>query len=92
MTKSLLTGITICTMLAVFVGNANAYKARGHKTHKTATTSSVGTTERGGVPYRIRPYGAGVNAGPHGDDPLYDACEHPWRHLDLQCPGNDTGG
>jgi hypothetical protein len=25
-------------------------------------------------------------------DPLYDSCENPWKHLDVQCPGNDQGG
>ena len=26
-------------------------------------------------------------------DPLYDSCEHPWKHLDVSCPwGNDAGG
>jgi hypothetical protein len=22
-------------------------------------------------------------------DPLYDSCENPWKHLDVQCPGHD---
>jgi len=78
-------------MLAVFAGNANAYKARGHKSHKTATTSTTGTA-RGSVPYRIVPYGADVNTGPNRTDPLYDSCEHPWRHLDMECPGIGAGG
>jgi hypothetical protein len=25
-------------------------------------------------------------------DPLYESCEFPWKHLDVQCPGNDQGG
>jgi hypothetical protein len=25
-------------------------------------------------------------------DPLYDSCENPWKHLDVQCGGNDQGG
>jgi hypothetical protein len=25
-------------------------------------------------------------------DPLYESCEFPWRHPDVQCPGNDQGG
>jgi len=85
MTKSLLTGIAICTALAVFTGNASAHKAH-HKYHRTRTLWTNGT-ERG-----ILPYGTRVNTGPHGNDPLYDACEYPWRHPDMQCPGNDTGG
>jgi hypothetical protein len=42
MAKSLLTGIAICTALAVFAGNAYAYKAHAHRTHKTTTTSITG--------------------------------------------------
>jgi hypothetical protein len=37
MTKSLFTGIVVCVALAVFAGNANAYKAHTHKTHKAHT-------------------------------------------------------
>lgn len=87
MTKSLLTGIAICTTLAVFAGNAAAYKAYGHKTHKTMTTSTSGT-QSGGLPNHTRVN----NAGPRGSDPLYDSCETPWKHPAYQCPGNDTGG
>jgi hypothetical protein len=25
-------------------------------------------------------------------DPLYESCEYPWKHPDVQCPGNDQGG
>ena len=82
MTKSLLTGIAICTTLAVFAGNANAHKAHAHKTHKTTTIWTIGNP----------PYGSRVNTAPRGADPLYDSCEYPWRHPDMQCPGNDTGG
>jgi hypothetical protein len=86
MTKSLLTRIAICTTLAVFAGNANAHKAHAHKTykiHKTHKTTTTGTQ---------RPNGARVNTGPHGNDPLYESCEAPWKHPAYQCPGNDTGG
>jgi hypothetical protein len=86
MTKSLLTGIAICTTLAVFAGNANAYKAHARKTHKTTTTSATriqsGTLRNG----------THVNTGPHGNDPLYESCDAPWKHPAYQCPGNDSGG
>jgi hypothetical protein len=80
MTKSLLTGIAICTTLAIFAGNANAYKAHTHKTqktHKTTTTSTTGTR---------------VNTGPHGNDPLYKSCEAPWKYPAYACPGVGEGG
>jgi hypothetical protein len=86
MTKSLLTGIAICTTLAVFAGNANAYKTHAHKTHKTTTTSTTGTP-RGSLRNDTR-----VNTGPHSDDPIYQSCDYPWRHPEVQCPGNDAGG
>ncbi len=86
MTKSLLTGIAICTTLAVFAGNANAYKAHAHKTHKTTTISTTGPL-RGSLPNGTR-----VNTGPRGIDPLYESCEAPWKYPAYQCPGNDTGG
>jgi hypothetical protein len=25
-------------------------------------------------------------------DPLYESCEAPWKHPEVQCPGNDQGG
>jgi hypothetical protein len=25
-------------------------------------------------------------------DPLYESCEYPWKHPEVQCPGNDMGG
>jgi len=85
MTKSLLTGLAICTALAVFPGNADAHKAHAYRAHR-ATTLWTNGTHRGSPPY------GRVNTGPHGIDPLYDSCEHPWRHPEMQCPGNDTGG
>ena len=81
MTKSLLTGTAICTALAIFAGNANAYKAHAHKTHNTTIPSTNGA--QSGTP---------VNAGPHGNDPLYESCDQPWKHPAYQCPGNDAGG
>jgi hypothetical protein len=81
MSKSLLTGIAICTTLALFVGNADAYKAHAHKTHKATTTSPAGMWS-----------GTRVDTGPHGSDPLYQSCEEPWKHPAYQCPGNDSGG
>jgi hypothetical protein len=92
MTKLLLTGIAICTTLAVFAGNADAYKAHAHKTHKT-TTWTAGR-QRGSLPHRygILPYGTRLNTGPGGNDPLYESCEYPWRHPDMQCPGANDGG
>jgi hypothetical protein len=86
MMKSLLTGIAICTTLAVFAGNANAYKAHAHKTHKTTTTSTTGTQSRS------LPNGTRVNTGPNGNDPLYQSCDEPWKHPAYACPGNDMGG
>jgi hypothetical protein len=83
MMKSLLTGIAICTTLAVFAGNANAYKAHAHKTHKTTTTGP----HRGSLPNGTR-----VNTGPHGNDLLYESCDAPWKHPAYQCPGSDFGG
>jgi hypothetical protein len=85
MAKSLLTGIAICTMLAIFAGNANAYKARAHKTHKTTTTLTTGA-QSSRLPNGIR-----VNTGPRGDDPLYKSCDAPWKYPAYQCP-NDSGG
>jgi hypothetical protein len=82
MTKSLLTGIAICTTLAVFAGNANAYKTHAHKTHKTTTTSTTGTL----------PTGTRVNTGPHGNDPLYKSCDEPWKHPAYVCPGSGGDG
>jgi hypothetical protein len=86
MTRSLLTGVAICTTLTVFAGNANAYKAHAHKTHKTMSTWTTGT-QRGIRPYGYLPYGTRFSTGPNGNDPLYESCEYPWRHLDMECPG-----
>jgi len=80
MTKSLLTGIAACTALAVLAGDANAYKARAHKTYKTTTTSTTGIY-RGSVPTGVR-----VNTSRNGGDPIYESCEYPWRHLEVGCP------
>ena len=80
MTKSLFTGIAICTALAVFTGNTNAYNAHAHKTHKTTTTSTRPPL-RVPVPDRSR-----VDTGPYGNDPIYESCEFPWRHLEVGCP------
>jgi hypothetical protein len=85
MAKSLLTGIAICTTLAVFAGNAYAYKAHAHKTHKTTTTLTTGTQSS-----RL-PNGARVNTGPHGNDPLYMSCEAPWKYPAYQCPNAGSG-
>jgi hypothetical protein len=79
MTKSLLVGIAICTTLAVFGGaSAGARKAHTHKahnTHKTSTTSTTGTRRS------TLPDGPRAN-----NDPIYESCEYPWRHLDVGCP------
>jgi hypothetical protein len=93
MMKSLLTGIAICTTLAVFAGNANAHKAHAQKAHNTTTTWPTGP-QRGSLPYGygILPNDTRVYTGPHGGDPLYESCEAPWKHPAYQCPGNDTGG
>lgn len=85
MTKSLLTGFVVCATLAMFSGNSFAHKARIHKTHRIPMWTN--SMPRGSLPYGTR-----VNPGPHGDDPLYDSCEYPWRHPEVQCPGNDNGG
>jgi len=85
MMKSLLTGIAICTTLAIFAGNADANKAHARKTHAIATPSTTGVQSG-------RAAGTRVNSGPHGNDPLYESCDEPWKHPDVQCPGNDTGG
>ena len=78
MTKSLLTGLAICTTLAVLAGNANAYKAHAHKTTTTSTTAARS---------RSLPNGTPVNIGPHGNDPLYESCDSPWKHPEYACPG-----
>jgi hypothetical protein len=44
MTKSLLTGIAVCAALAVFAGNANAYRAPVH----TTRTAQSPLTAKGG--------------------------------------------
>jgi hypothetical protein len=80
MTKSLVTGIATCTALAVFAGNANAYKAHAHKTYRTTTTSTTGTY-RGSVASGTR-----VNTSSNRNDPIYESCEYPWRHPDVGCP------
>jgi hypothetical protein len=85
MTKSLLTGIALCTTLALFAGNANAYKVHAHNAHKTMTPSTTGAQSGTAA-------GTRVNAGPHGNDPLYESCDEPWKHPAYQCPGNDAGG
>jgi hypothetical protein len=41
MTKSLLTGIAVCVALAVFAGNANAYRAPIHTTRTAQSMSSL---------------------------------------------------
>jgi hypothetical protein len=46
MMKSLLTGMAVCTALAVFVGNANAYRGPVHMTKSASTFSSL--TAKGG--------------------------------------------
>jgi hypothetical protein len=86
MAKSLLTGIAICTTLAVFAGNANAYKAHAHKTHKTTTTSTTGI-QRGSLPYGIR-----VNTGARAIDPLWESCEAPWKYAAYACPNSGGEG
>ena len=80
MSKSLLTGIAICTTLAVFAGNANAYKAHAHKTYKTTTTSTTGT-QSGSLPNGTR-----VKPNLHDNDPLYASCGEPWKYPAYQCP------
>lgn len=85
MTKSLLTGLAICTALAVCPGHASAHKAHAHK-HHNATSVWTHGIQRDSLPY------GRANTGPHGNDPLYESCEYPWRHPDMQCPGNDQGG
>ena len=81
MTKSALTGIATCTALAVFAGNADAYKAHAHKTYKTTTVSTTGT-HRGSVPDGTR-----VNTShSSGGDPIYESCEYPWRYPGVGCP------
>jgi hypothetical protein len=46
MTKSLLTGMAVFTALALFVGNADAYKASTHRIRATSSLSSL--TAKGG--------------------------------------------
>jgi hypothetical protein len=86
MTKSLLTGIAICTTLAVFAGNANAYKAHAHKTGKTTATLTTGP-QRGSLPNGTR-----VNTGSRSNDPLYKSCEEPWKHPAYSCPSSGGDG
>jgi hypothetical protein len=86
MTKSVLTGIAVCAALAVFAGNANAHKAHAHGSHKTHKTTTTGI--RSGSPL---PNGTSVNTGPHGNDPIYSACDYPWKDPGYQCPGNGQG-
>jgi hypothetical protein len=86
MANPLLTGIAICATLAVFAGNANAYKAHTHKTHKTTTTSTTGI-QRGSLPY-----GSRVNTGSRAIDPLWESCEAPWKYPPYACPNNGGEG
>jgi hypothetical protein len=86
MAKSLLNGIAICTTLAVFAGNANAYKAHAHKTHKMTTTLTTGT-QSGSLPKGIR-----VNTGPRVIDPLWESCEAPWKYPAYACPNSGGEG
>ena len=81
MRKSLLTGIAACAALAALAGNANAYEVHAHKAHKTTTTSTTGPQGRS------LPNGTRINTGPHGNDPLYESCESPWKHPEYACPG-----
>jgi hypothetical protein len=86
MAKSLLTGIAICTTLAMCAGNAHAYKVHAHKTHKTTTTSTTGP-HSGSLPK-----GSRINTGPHGNDPLYKACDEPWKYPAYACPNSGGEG
>jgi len=79
MTKSLVAGTAICAALAVLAGNAEAHRAHAHKTHTTVTTS---TKPPLGMPAPDR---ARISTGPY-HDPIYEACEFPWRHLEVGCP------
>jgi hypothetical protein len=47
MTRSLLTGMAVCAALAVFAGNANAYKAPVHPA-RTAQPTMSSLTAKGG--------------------------------------------
>ena len=86
MAKSLLTGIAICTTLALFAGNADAYKARAQKTHKTTTTSTTG------MPRGSLPSGTRVNTGRRVIDPLWESCEAPWKYPAYACPNSGGEG
>jgi hypothetical protein len=85
MTKSLLTGMVVCAALAVFAGNADAYKAHAHKADKTTPTWTTGA-HRGSLPDGPR-----VNTGPYGIDPLYESCDEPWKYPAYGCPGRGGG-
>jgi hypothetical protein len=65
MTKSVLTGIAVCAALAVFSGNANAYKTRTHATRTVRSLSSL--TARGG-PLHDCVHVAFPQCSPHGPD------------------------
>jgi hypothetical protein len=49
MTKSLLTGLAVCTALAMFAGNASAERARTQTMKPTPTVSTISSwTAKGG--------------------------------------------
>jgi hypothetical protein len=61
MTKSLLTGIAVCATLAVFAGNANAYRATYTRTAQSASS----LTAKGG-PIHDCVHVAFPQCSPHG--------------------------
>jgi hypothetical protein len=66
MTKSLLTGIAVCAALAVFAGNANAYRAPIHTTRTAQSMSSL--TAKGG-PLHDCVHVTFPQCGPHEPEP-----------------------
>jgi hypothetical protein len=68
MTKSLLTGIAVCAALAVFAGNAFAYKA---PTYTTRTSLDMRSLMAKGGPLHDCVHVTFPQCSPHGPDQPY---------------------
>src|SRR5262249_16778427 len=81
MTKPLVTGIRIvASAVAAALLATSAQAAHHKKSHR----------------HPAPPYAQAVQPKPQpkpAGDPLYESCDFPWKHPDVQCPGaNDAGG
>jgi hypothetical protein len=78
MTKPLATGMYISVFAVATVLLATSAQAAHHKNRR----------------HLAQPYAQTVQPKPKpkpAGDPLYESCEFPWKHPDVQCP-NDAGG